>query len=610
MATAREALEVQATLQDRFTAPLNRIQGRIRTFSQRSILGFNKLAGSVVNLRGLLVALGGAVTVRAFSRMVSEVAETADQIGKLSDRLGISTEFLSQLQFVAEQSGIEFNTFANVVQKLSRRAAEFRENAAGPTAEAFRALGAEVVSAVEAGERMEILLPKIAEGFKRIEDPQRRVLFAQRLFESEGVPALQAFTQNFAGLLRQGKRFQISPEEAKAAADLRDRMNELSREFFLVKQKLAIAVLPALTDVYEGLLGFVRGLGLAESGALRLQQALSSNELVLRQLIDLFGEFSTVANIAKGASEDVAQFFQKNRGRLDELVLEIPERTRQIEQIEATVREREARRQNAEGQARIRERMRLALEQDHPRGATVNDLQLEIAVTDRFRESLDEARTAVDGLHAGLRLVAEQGSSFNVMQGAIVNVAHTLESSLTNNLVAFLNQAEEGKFRFKDFARSILRDLQRIAIQMIVVRAISSAAGGLAGLIGGGGGGGVDFGGGASGTPGSQHGILATAAQHGGILGGARPQMVLAHPPEAFVPLPGPGRGIPVEFTGRGGGGGQTIINQSFNLSMIDTKSFDDRALESLARNAEIHATATADQFRRDPAMASSFMRG
>lgn len=629
MATAREALEVQATLQDRFTAPLNRIQGRIRTFAQRSLLSFNRLAGSVVNLRGLLIGLGGALTVRAFARMITGAAEAADRIGKLSDRLGISVEFLSKLEFVADRSGIQFNQFATSIQRLTRRAAEFRLTGAGPAAEGFRLLGEDIVQAVKAGEEIETLLPKIADAFTRIEDPQKRVLIAMKLFDSEGVASLQALNRGFREVIRDAERFGavITQEDARAAAEFNDRLTDMTTALASLKREIGLAALPTLTQNLTDLAEWIRdnreevidffaeaipqAIHTAHRAILLIEESVTRIRIVGKVIEDFFtrpgaGTFG-VPTPTQADSDRIKR-------DLDSLLRNLDEIERRRDEIEIGRLDKRQQAATESAQRRFLDRtfqdpaFRRQIEAlpDFP-GAAVpvaGEATPEVVPVSQVRAFVPEverAKTATQGLAAGLAQVADQGSAFNVMRGGVVQLASTLEGSLTNNLVAFLNQAEEGKFRFKDFARSVLRDLQRIAIQMAVVRAIGAAAG----LLGGGGASAAAT----STTPASQHGILATAAQHGGVLGGTRPQFVFAHPPEAFVPLPGPGRGIPVEFTGRRGVGGEAVvINQTFNLSMIDTKSFDDRALESLARHGETFAASSADQFRRDPAMAESFL--
>ena len=57
---------------------------------------------------------------------VSQMTATADKIGKVSSKLGISTDALQKFRFGAEQSGIQVNTFDMAIQRMTRRVAEAR----------------------------------------------------------------------------------------------------------------------------------------------------------------------------------------------------------------------------------------------------------------------------------------------------------------------------------------------------------------------------------------------------------------------------------------------------------------------------------------------------
>ena len=105
-----------------------------------------------------------------------------------------------------------------------------------------------------------------------------------------------------------------------------------------------------------------------------------------------------------------------------------------------------------------------------------------------------------------------------------------------------------GKFNFKDFANSVIRDLVRIAVQAAITWGIKKAAGTFLGIP-----------------------FLA----EGGPLKAGQPAIVGEEGPELFVPNTS-GTVVPSGSTGAAIGGEVTV---NFNISTVDADSFDDLLL-------------------------------
>src|SRR5690606_8170276 len=107
--------------------------GRIQASTRTMELSFSRLTRTV---RGLAGAFGIAFGVRGLVMHVNTQLRSADQMLKLTQRIGGTTESLSELQYVASQANIEFNTLTMGLQRMTRRVAE----AARGTGEARGAL--------------------------------------------------------------------------------------------------------------------------------------------------------------------------------------------------------------------------------------------------------------------------------------------------------------------------------------------------------------------------------------------------------------------------------------------------------------------------------------
>lgn len=153
----------------------------------------------------------------------------------------------------------------------------------------------------------------------------------------------------------------------------------------------------------------------------------------------------------------------------------------------------------------------------------------------------------------------EQGwaDAFNSYMDNATNAAQRageVFGSITGNMNSAIdNFVNTGKFKFGDFARSIIQDLLKIELKAQATALFKSAAGGLGGLL--------------SGLGSLFGGFFAD----GGNPPVGKPSIVGERGPELFVPRTA-GTVIP---NGAMGGGGQQVVNNNYvyNVSAIDAKS-------------------------------------
>lgn len=131
---------------------------------------------------------GGAVSGVGLVLLADRVIEAADQVDKLSLRLGASTEALSQYRHVAEITGVQFNTLTMAWQRMTRRVSEAAVGM-GEARDALKELGLSAVALnrLAPEQQFEVL----ADALMDVESQTDRVRLAFKLFDSEGVAVLQ-----------------------------------------------------------------------------------------------------------------------------------------------------------------------------------------------------------------------------------------------------------------------------------------------------------------------------------------------------------------------------------------------------------------------------------
>ena len=93
--------------------------------SKKGFSSVNKNINSTQSaMKKLAGAFAGAFAVRQIINFANETLALADSIGKTADSIGVSTEFLQQYQFAAQQSGIETEQFNKALRFFSKGVGE------------------------------------------------------------------------------------------------------------------------------------------------------------------------------------------------------------------------------------------------------------------------------------------------------------------------------------------------------------------------------------------------------------------------------------------------------------------------------------------------------
>jgi len=186
MALKDKVVKIAYELKDKFTSRVGKVTGsiddignasdkttqKIEKNNKRSILSLRSLANGAKLASVALTALS-ASAVAAFNSFLNR----SDEVAKLSTRLGISTEALSELKHVADLGGVSFQTLTLGFQRMTRRISE----AAKGTGEAKGAieelgLSAQTLNKLAPDQQFEVLADAIAE----VENPTDRDWETQR----------------------------------------------------------------------------------------------------------------------------------------------------------------------------------------------------------------------------------------------------------------------------------------------------------------------------------------------------------------------------------------------------------------------------------------------
>ncbi len=224
------------------TAPLERSVGK----AQSVISGFAKTAAA---------SLAGALSVGAFVAAGKAALNFADDIGKMAQKVGMTTEALSKLTYAAKLSDVSMQELQVGVQQLSKNME------AG--SEGLEALG---ISATDASGNLRStadVFADVAEAFANMEDGAGKTAIAMNIFGRSGAQLIPLLNSGKRGLNEMGDEAQrlgvvISNDAAKAAEKFNDNMTRLQEAMNGLVQEGIAPLLPSLIGLTEAMLDVVK----------------------------------------------------------------------------------------------------------------------------------------------------------------------------------------------------------------------------------------------------------------------------------------------------------------------------------------------------------------
>jgi len=210
-----------------------------------------------VAMKKLAGAFAGVFAVRQLALFGKETLALADSIGKVSDSIGVSTEFLQKYQFAAQQSGLATEEFNKGMQNFTKMVgqAQLRTTEAGRTLEKLGVQVKNTDGTVKSAEEVFVELFEALDGvgsqFEKnaiLADLMGRAGVKLAVMGKDGAEAMKELAESATGVI---------PEDSIRQAEIfNDAMNELKRATLLPLQKAFVSVSTTVLEFLD-LLGLV-----------------------------------------------------------------------------------------------------------------------------------------------------------------------------------------------------------------------------------------------------------------------------------------------------------------------------------------------------------------
>lgn len=259
---------------------------KVRRSARRTFRELDRGVRSVVGLGGALTAL---VAGGSLSYLVAQQLKAVDASTKFADRLGISTEALTGLQFAADLTGVSTNQLQLGLQRMTRRIAE----AAQGTGEAKNALAELGLNAQELSQ----LTPdqqfrRVADAMQNVSNQSDRVRLGFKLFDSEGVALINTMRGGAEALDAMQKEAQVlgltfdrvTGAKIEMANDAMTRLTAVATGF---GRSLAAEVAPFITAAAEKLVQLTTDAGGMGNVVVMVMDKVASGVAFVADMFDL-----------------------------------------------------------------------------------------------------------------------------------------------------------------------------------------------------------------------------------------------------------------------------------------------------------------------------------
>ena len=234
---------------------------------QKTDTNANKLAETFgaagKTVLGVGAAIGTAV-IGAGTAMISaanDAAQTADEIDKMSQKIGMSAQSYQEWSYIMEQNGMDIDKLQTGMKTLLTQMDKVQEGNADAIS-TFEQLGVEVLNADGSLRSQEAVMQDTIFALAEMGDTAERARLQTELFGKAGTEMSPMLNQGADAILDLQNRAHelglvMSDEAVKAGVEYGDLSSDLQQSFGMLKTNLGSALFPVLNSVIEKLIDFM-----------------------------------------------------------------------------------------------------------------------------------------------------------------------------------------------------------------------------------------------------------------------------------------------------------------------------------------------------------------
>lgn len=204
---------------------------------------------------GASLKVGVTAAAGALATMTKNAIDSADEMNKASQKIGVSTESLSGLAYAAKLSDVSLEGLQGGLKKLSVAITE-AQNPASEMANAFKTLGIQTKNADGSLRKADDVFKDVAASFAKAPDDVSKTAIAVQLFGKAGadlIPLLNSGKDGLEAMRLEAEKLGliIDKDTAQAAENFNDSLTRLGTGAASMGLAIAKQVLPTLNLLAE-----------------------------------------------------------------------------------------------------------------------------------------------------------------------------------------------------------------------------------------------------------------------------------------------------------------------------------------------------------------------
>lgn len=228
---------------------------------------------------GALVA-GASAAASGVVALATKTAATADNIDKMSQKIGISRQAYQEWDYICSQNGMSVDQLQTGIKTLTKQM-ESAQGGGSKASAAFKALGLSVVDSSGNLKSQETMMMETISALQGMTDETKRSAIATQLFGKAGTemaPLLNSGAESVDALAKKAHDLGIvlDDEVIDSGVNLTDTLDTLKRSFSAIVSRLGGAVMPIVQKVSQYIIDNMP----------KIEQMISTLEPVVMMLLD------------------------------------------------------------------------------------------------------------------------------------------------------------------------------------------------------------------------------------------------------------------------------------------------------------------------------------
>ena len=312
-ALQREIISTEADMR-KYSDQLNDVNKETDTnaeVTKKSDDGLKNLADTAKKVGAAFAAITAAMAAvgKALADLITDTAEYGDEVDKMSQKLGLSTDSYQEWDYVMKLAGTEMSNMSTGLKTLTNKLDDAK-NGNAAAIEMFQQLGLSMEDLATMSR--EDVFENVIYGFQGMADSTERAALANDLFGNSGQELAPLFNQTEEETRAQIKAAKeygmvMSKDAVNASAAFEDSLTTLTGTLNGFKRNLISGFLPSVTEAMDGLTQIIAGN--TDEGMAMIQEA--TDEFV-KQMNDLLPTFIEVGgeiiiNLLSGIVQNLPQ---------------------------------------------------------------------------------------------------------------------------------------------------------------------------------------------------------------------------------------------------------------------------------------------------------------